>query len=81
MAYVQKDGVKYEKELLELADELTSGRGDGRISKDDMAQLLKSALDGQGVTDIEKATLVYIRANYKFTDSAAADFDAAMSNL
>jgi len=81
MAYVSIDGEKYEKELLELAKEHTTGKGEGKLSKDEVADLFKSANDGQGVTDIEKATLAYIRANFEFTPAAAKDFDEAFSAL
>lgn len=81
MAYVTIDGVKYEKELLELAKEHTTGRGEGKLSKDEVADLFKSAADGQGVTPTERATLEYIRANFVFTDAAARDFDAAFAAL
>ncbi|MBZ0334860.1 hypothetical protein [Marinobacter sp. AL4B] len=81
MAYETIDGQKYEKELLELARKHTTGKGEGKLSKDEVADLLKSAQDGQGVTDTEKATLGYIRDNFEFTDAAAKDFDAAFSQL
>ena len=81
MAYESIDGVKYEKELLDLAREHTTGRGEGKISKDEAADLLKSANDGQGVTETEKRTLQYIRGNFEFTDAAAKDFDEAFSKL
>lgn len=81
MAYVQIDGQRYEKELLDLAKEHTTGRGEGKLSKDEVADLFKSANDGQGVTDTEKATLAYIRSNFVFTDAAAADFDKAFAAL
>ena len=81
MAYQSIDGVQYEKELLDLAKEHTTGRGEGKISKDEVASLLKSAADGQGVTETEKRTLAYIRGNFEFTDAAAKDFDAAFAKL
>jgi hypothetical protein len=81
MAYVTIDGEKYEKELLELAKKHTTGRGEGKLSKDEVADLFKSASDGQGVTETERKTLQYIRANFEFTDAAAADFDAAIAKL
>ena len=34
MAYQTIDGVKYEKELLELAKKHTTGVGEGKLSKD-----------------------------------------------
>ena len=81
MAYVSIDGEKYEKELLDLAKQHTTGAGEGKLSKDEVADLFKSANDGQGVTDTEKKTLAYIRNNFEFTDAAARDFDASFAKL
>lgn len=81
MAYETIDGQKYEKELLDLARKHTTGQGEGNLSKDEVADLFKSAEDGTSVTDTEKATLAYIRQNFKFTDAAARDFDTAFSKL
>ena len=81
MAYQSIDGVQYEKELLELAKKHTTGRGEGRLSKDEVAELFASAQDGPGVTDTEKRTLQYIRENFPFTDAAQRDFDEAFSKL
>ncbi len=81
MAYKSIDGVQYEKELLDLAEEHTTGKGEGKLSKDEVADLFKSANDGQGVTDTEKRTLEYIRNNFVFTDAAAKDFDEAFVKL
>ena len=81
MAYKQIDGVKYEKELLDLADKHTTGRGEGKLSKDEVTELFASAMDGPGVTDIEKATLAYIRKQYTFTDASAKLFDEKFAAL
>ena len=81
MSYQSIDGVQYEKELLDLAKEHTSGRGEGKLSKDEVVDLFKSANDGQGVTETEKRTLQYIRNNFEFTDAAAKDFDEAFARL
>lgn len=81
MAYVTIDGEKYEKELLELAKKHTTGVGEGKLSKDEVADLFKSANDGQGVTETEKNTLAYIRKNFEFTPAAAKDFDEAFAKL
>ena len=64
------DGVKYDKELLEAAEEAIKGRGDGRISKADAEMLLAKVKDGDSYTDIEKATVKYIRENMKWTEDA-----------
>ena len=47
MAYYKIiDGKKYDAELIELAEKLTSGNGDGRLSKADAEQLLEAVKDG-----------------------------------
>jgi hypothetical protein len=81
MAYVTIDGEKYEKELLDLAKKHTTGAGEGKLSKDEVADLFKSAADGQGVTDTEKSTLAYIRKNFEFTEAAAKVFDEKFAQL
>ena len=81
MSYINIDGKKYEKELLELAKKHTTGKGEGKLSKDEVADLFTSANDGQGITEIEKATLEYIRTNFEFTPAAAKDFDQEFAKL
>ncbi len=81
MAYQSIDGVKYDKELLDLAKAHTTGRGEGKLSKDEVGDLFKSANDGQGVTDTEKRTLEYIRNSFEFTEAAAREFDKAFAKL
>ena len=70
--YRQIDGVKYSAELLDIADGLVAGKGDGRISADDAADLFdKLAKDGK-YTDLEKTTIAYIRSEaspYKWTEA------------
>ena len=43
MAYETIDGNKYEKELLDLARHHTTGAGEGKLSKDEVAELFKGA--------------------------------------
>ena len=81
MTYKTIDGVKYEKELLDLAKKHTIGVGEGKLSKAEVADLLQSASDGQGVTDTEKQTLAFIRNNFEFTEAAAKDFDEAFAKI
>ena len=57
-------------QIIELAEKLTSGKGDGRLSVDDAGQLLEAVKDGGVYTDVEKDTMVYIRDNFKWTDAA-----------
>lgn len=68
--YKTIDGKKYDGEILDLAEKLTAGAGDGRLSKDDASQLLEAVKDGDSYTDIEKDTMSYVRENFKWTDAA-----------
>ena len=64
------DGVKYDRGILEFCDKAVEGAGDGRISKADAEKLLAEVKDGNTYTDIEKATMKYVRDNYKWTEAA-----------
>ena len=68
------DGVNYDRQMLEIADESVAGQGDGRISLADAEKLLAAVKDNNAYTDIEKATMRYIRDNYKFTPEADTAF-------
>lgn len=63
-------GKKYDKELLDMAEEFVSGKGDGRISLAEAKKLIEAVKDGNEYTDVEKRTVEYIRNNYTFTESA-----------
>ena len=68
--YKTIDGKKYKGELIEMAEKLTEGRGDGRISQDDAEKLYGAVKDGDIYTDIEKDTVAYLRDNFNWTDAA-----------
>lgn len=67
--YKQINGVKYDRELLEHADEFAA---DGQISEKEIKELWAEAEDGPGITDTERRTLEYIRSSgqYKLTKKA-----------
>lgn len=68
--YKTINGVQYDREMLSIADAVTQGQGDGRISVEDARKLIAAVTDGGRYTDIEKTTMAYIRENYKFTEEA-----------
>lgn len=68
--YKTIDGKDYDREMLEIADEVVAGAGDGRISIENAQKLLGAVKDANKYTDIEKATIKNIRDNYKFTDAS-----------
>ena len=70
--YRQIDGNKYSAALLDAADEMVAGKGDGRISTDDAEALLDMLKNDHKYTDLEKDTLSYIRQNYNWTDAGDA---------
>jgi len=68
--YLIIDGVKHDRELVEMADKLTAGQGDGCLSSYDAAQLLEAIKDGACYTDVDKQTVRYLREHYKWTGLA-----------
>lgn len=66
----QKDGVRYDMDLLNKTAELIAGQGDGRISKKDAVKLFVKALDSGKLTDVEVDTLIRIKRDYNFTRPA-----------
>jgi len=68
--YKTIEGKKYDGELIDLAEKLTSGAGDGRLSQADAEQIYEAVKDGDSYTDIEKDTVAYLRENYSWTDAA-----------
>ena len=67
--------------MLEIADEAVAGEGDGRISIENAQKLLGAVKDANKYTDIEKATMKYIRDNYKFTDASYQWFRTEIQKL
>lgn len=63
-------GVRYDRNLLLAAESFTQGRGESRISLEEIQQLYQMALDGRGITDIEWRTLQYVAQQYTFTEPA-----------
>jgi hypothetical protein len=68
------DGLNFDAGLLNMADELVKGQGDGRISIDDSNKLLAKIFDGGTITKVECRTILYILKNYKLTNEASQNF-------
>jgi hypothetical protein len=64
------DGLNYDSALLELAENLIKGQGDGRISIVDSNKLLDKILDSGTITKVEYRTIFYIVKNFKFSKEA-----------
>lgn len=76
--YKQVDGVRYDRELYEMAEEAAK---DGQVSYPEAKQLWDSAMDGPGVTDIEKRTLQFALTKWKFTNKAAEYLQGRLATL
>lgn len=63
-------GVRYDRKLIELAEKLTEGQGDGRLSLKDVQKLHEATLDGRGTTTVELWTLNFIISEFNVTDKA-----------
>merc|ERR1712151_945894 len=69
------DGKQYDKEMILAARRATRGSKNVLVSMDDAKQIFEAARpDGNTgrstYNNLEKATMAYIRSNYKFTDAA-----------
>ena len=68
--YKEIDGIKYDKAILDIADEQIKGRGDGRLSEDDMKLIIKAVIDRKKITKTEYLTIFYLIKNYNITEKA-----------
>jgi len=68
--YKEIDGIKYDKVILDIADEQIKGRGDGRLSEDDMKLIINVVIDRKKITKTEYLTIFYLIRNYHITDKA-----------
>lgn len=74
--YVVINGVQYDRKMIECAERVAKGGGDGRISIEDAMALLGFIKDENVYSDVEMATMNYIRDNYVFTQAADHLFQA-----
>merc|ERR1719150_2677962 len=78
-------GKKFDQMIIEAAKIATRGQGDGRISRADARLICKAArpsADGRSSYDkLEKATMAYVRKNYKFTPAGDKALRHAMASL
>ena len=74
-------GVRYDRALLEVAEDRINGQRDGRISKKDAEEIVESSKDGGRITETELRTLRYISENYHFTSKASAWFAGKLPEI
>ena len=68
--YKKIQGVRYGRALLESAEERIKGQGDGRISDQDIHEIIDLSKDGNKVTLTELRTIKYIRDHFRVTEKA-----------
>jgi hypothetical protein len=68
--YKTIDGVDYDKKILDIACDRIQGRGDGRISVEDVKEIAKAIKDKNKITKTEYLTLFYIIKNFNLTTQA-----------
>ena len=56
--------------ILQKANSLVKGQGDGRISEDDIKQILNLLLHSSEISNKKIETLLYIYTNFNLTDTA-----------
>jgi nucleoid-associated protein YgaU len=77
--YKKIKGRNYDGKMIDLAQSMVKGKGDGRISLKDAKIILRWVKDSDEYTDIEKNTMSYIRDNYSFTPEADKWFRTEIS--
>lgn len=71
MAYYKIiNGHRYDRSLLEAAERFTQGRGEGRISLDEIQEIYGQAADSAKFTETEWQTLRYIGEKFSLTEPA-----------
>ena len=68
--YKKIKGVRYDRALLESAEDRIKGQGDGRISDQDINEIIDLSKDGSKVTLTELRTIKYIRDHFRVTEKA-----------
>ena len=68
LPFTEIDGKKYDRELIEIVEEITSKNEE--IELEGSKKLFEKIKDYDDYTNVEKRTVNYIRRNYKFTDEA-----------
>lgn len=63
-------GQRYDRRLLDLAHQLTQGRGESRISLEEIQEIFAAAGDAGNITEIEWRTLQYISGHFTLTAPA-----------
>ena len=63
-------GIEMDTNLLDAANSMIDGKGDGRISMADAKKLLSLINEDQVATNTERATFAYILEHFNWTDAA-----------
>ncbi|PHN06035.1 hypothetical protein [Flavilitoribacter nigricans] len=71
-SYYIINGQRYDRQLLETAQQLTEGRGDGRISRQDAEIIWEQVQDGSSITATERRTILYLLEKLNWSDRASA---------
>ena len=66
--------IEYDQVLLDIANKLISGQGDGRLSMKDIDELFNYIINKSEITLNEKVTLKYIANNYNLSKPAKKHF-------
>ena len=77
--YRQIKGIRYSAALINAAEEMVAGQGDGRISLDDAKKLVAMVGKDGKYSALEKRSLAYVQDNFAFTDAGVAFLESNMS--
>ena len=73
--------IEYNQELLDLANKLISGQGDGRLSMKDIDEIFNYIIKQTVISKNDKLTLKYIANSYNLTPPAKKYFTEKYKNI
>ena len=79
--YREIDGKRLDGVLVSAAERLVSGRGDGRLSREDAESLMAHVRDAGLYTEVERDTVAYIRSAFEWSEAAADWFDTQVGKF
>ncbi len=68
--HITIDGILYDATLIEAAEKAVANNIYGKISMEDAEVLLEMIKTGETYSSVEKATMAYIRENYRWNNEA-----------
>jgi len=78
---IEIDGVKYDAGILAIMNEAVAGEKNPLVSFDDAHKVFENLMTSAQFIEMQKRTIEYARAHYKWTEKAYTWFDAEFAKI